>query len=530
MAETINQHPRKNSDSKMQNYTAVFQTAVPKKFKEFFEKQWLSDILHDVSGYKGYRYRTVHLLTSQGDYLEYAVCLNFDSIENLSKWVTSPNRQARIDKLNSIGGHCHRIGQYGGASQKISTSTSPFGSKTAISDNEGGNSVGSVQRIELQDLCSIIPRPLPPPKWKLTILIYLGVLACVVNSSFGGSLAAMAAAGFPTGLIILIDVMQSVPVMVYALMPIVISMPVVNSWLRAPRCPPEQMSPLHSLLDQGLQIFAERKDAVPPALLQRVDRLEGRVNRLRRANYNLTIELEKTQSVIARRLPITSDYSDGEDSLSRCNSSEQLLTRVDSVTNWEAMNSNGMEVKPFLSPHKGKPNWQAAHAHSCHNSPADSDGYILTDLEVQSNTEDYKRDGFTHGQHEGLKDSRAAAMDGKSASGAAVTTSAVATTPTAGGGHSGNEVGSINSTFSGPADLEEEEEEMDKLAALGVRKVVPVRNMLRQASIRMGQTADISEPLTMVVRHYVKWERALDFERWTDEMDAEMSRLVAWWV
>jgi len=33
-----------------------------------------------------------------------------------------------------------------------------------------------------------------------------------------------------------------------------------------------------------------------------------------------------------------------------------------------------------------------------------------------------------------------------------------------------------------------------------------------------------SGPLTMVVRHYVKWEHVLDFERWTDRMDEEMKQ------
>jgi superfamily I DNA and/or RNA helicase len=33
-----------------------------------------------------------------------------------------------------------------------------------------------------------------------------------------------------------------------------------------------------------------------------------------------------------------------------------------------------------------------------------------------------------------------------------------------------------------------------------------------------------NHPITLAVRHYVKWECALEFEKWTDEMDAEMSR------
>ena len=63
---------------------------------------------------------------------------------------------------------------------------------------------------------------------------------------------------------------------IYALAPFFMSLNAVERWIKSPRCAIEEMSPVYSILDQGLQIFAAAPAEKPPReIMDRLDRLEG---------------------------------------------------------------------------------------------------------------------------------------------------------------------------------------------------------------------------------------------------------------
>ena len=90
-----------------------------------------------------------------------------------------------------------------------------------------------------------------------------------------------------------------VTVLVYSFMPLMMSVPSINAWIRAERsCSVNKMHPISQLLDQGLQMFAVKeanftKKDIPKNILE--------LDKLRDINYDLRNELRtvagKTRSV-----------------------------------------------------------------------------------------------------------------------------------------------------------------------------------------------------------------------------------------
>jgi hypothetical protein len=103
----------------------------------------------------------------------------------------------------------------------------------------------------------------------------------------------MAANKIPKGVIIFLSLIHVVSVLGYAGFPVVMSIPVIDRWLKRPRQDVSSMSPLHALLDQGLKMFSIKMapPSVPKELLTRISRLEARVDTLRSLNHNLSTEL-----------------------------------------------------------------------------------------------------------------------------------------------------------------------------------------------------------------------------------------------
>ena len=75
---------------------------------------------------------------------------------------------------------------------------------------------------------------------------------------------------------------------------------------QAKRMPPERMPPLLRVLDQGLEIFAAaQRERIPPEVASRLDRLEGRAERLKRVNHELLQVNETSLSRSFLVLPLT---------------------------------------------------------------------------------------------------------------------------------------------------------------------------------------------------------------------------------
>ena len=150
------------------------------------------------------------------------------------------------------------------------------------------------QRISLHNCIKKVPRSLPPPKWKLAIIITCAVFSALCVNNLSGSADAMLAADMPLGLVLFISISHTVTLLSYAGLPLLMSIPFVNQWLRSKRrCEPAQMHPLHAVLDQGLQMFAikMKPKEVPQAVLDQINKLESRLDKLLGMNRSLQAEL-----------------------------------------------------------------------------------------------------------------------------------------------------------------------------------------------------------------------------------------------
>ena len=265
------------------------------------------------------------------DELEYIVILYFSGICNLRSWAASLERQYWVNEGKQRG---FVVGSL------VDNEAEVDGNDVTTHDQKTGTSAFSAiwtksnpTQIELHhDSLKSAPKAMPPPKYKLFFVIWSCVFIANLANAFAGDKYAMMRAGIPFSAATFIELCHCMPVIIYALAPLIMSFQLVARWMKAKRCAPEDMSPLHRLLDQGLevctaassitrtlsntfqyhrnhfntssypsihpsphpcilssiQIFAAaNKEKIPPEVTTRLDRLEGRVERLKRVNHEL---------------------------------------------------------------------------------------------------------------------------------------------------------------------------------------------------------------------------------------------------
>jgi hypothetical protein len=111
-----------------------------------------------------------------------------------------------------------------------------------------------------------------------------------------GSADAMLATDMPIGLVLFLSISHTVILLSYAGLPLLMSIPFVNSWLRMKRrCEPSQMHPLHAVLDQGFQIFSVKlkPHEVPKEVIDKITKLEVRVDKLLGMNAKLQKQMNR---------------------------------------------------------------------------------------------------------------------------------------------------------------------------------------------------------------------------------------------
>jgi hypothetical protein len=130
-----------------------------------------------------------------------------------------------------------------------------------------------------------------------------------VANLFSNDKLYMISLGVPYSAALFVELTHTMSVIIYAMSPLILSLTWVAKWIKvcpsfftvsvlnpsltrshyqAKRPPPERMSPLHRVFDQGLEIFAAaQRERVPPEVAARLDRLEGRAERLKRVNHDL---------------------------------------------------------------------------------------------------------------------------------------------------------------------------------------------------------------------------------------------------
>jgi antibiotic biosynthesis monooxygenase (ABM) superfamily enzyme len=249
----------------------VYHTTVPIKQTEYFEKQWLPKMANLYDNLIGFRYRSVNLLVQTAEVREYLVIIACTDYHSFLVWEATPLRSQMLKELKSHGIVTRRL-------------------DTTSADQASGGGAGPSKAF-LKDTLGAVPPPLPPPKWKLCIIIYIGVVANIYLWAYTGIPAVMAMAGMPLGFNLFVALGISVPILSFAFFPLVMSIPIVSRWLRAPR--PPHMSSFHKLLDHGLLMFAAKMTPGPSKeVVIHFKKLECRLEATRRIQHHLTNEID----------------------------------------------------------------------------------------------------------------------------------------------------------------------------------------------------------------------------------------------
>jgi antibiotic biosynthesis monooxygenase (ABM) superfamily enzyme len=279
--------PRSNENSpnileNQHTFDAVTDFIVPISQNEFFQK-WLIESYDEAASFKGFVSRHVHEIAQRDGYQEFVTVLIFRSYQTFKDWYTSTERSNLFKKLKKHHIQWSMMNAYGGNIEAKDLLDHQNHPKTS--------------RITLQNSLVKIPKPMPPPKWKLTIVLIVSIYVLVVSYVSSGQSEVLFQAGLPRSFIYFIFVAQLVIVNVYALAPLVMEIPFVDAWLRMRRSDPESMHPIHAVLDQGLKMFAVKISPPPhPDLLRRLDTLERKIEKLREVEHNLKLSIQSSNS------------------------------------------------------------------------------------------------------------------------------------------------------------------------------------------------------------------------------------------
>lgn len=236
-----------------------------------------------------------------------------------SIYLFTSQRKELLQELSQKQIVCTLLNAYGGSLDAGRADASPTDALALITS----------QQISRQNGIKAVPRALPPPKWKLCLIITTAVYSILLLVAFAGTVPAMLATGMPLGLVLFISVGETVTLLSFAGLPLLMSIPCIDAWLRMKRrCEPSQMHPLHAVLDQGLQVFAVKLKPreVPREVLDKIFKLEGRVDKLLEMNTKLQGEVISLQQHVTTIASGTTAVTD--DAPCKEEESEQFSTEL----------------------------------------------------------------------------------------------------------------------------------------------------------------------------------------------------------
>jgi antibiotic biosynthesis monooxygenase (ABM) superfamily enzyme len=279
-------------------------------------KEWMNGIGSEVEQWKGYIQRDVILppLPSAcggapsnkqpATDLPVSIVLKFDNHENLRVWTASAARAEWLAK-----GHLAKL----------------FNRDEMTVDHQEDNVFVTVGNRSTSTIkVAKRKKVLPPPKYRLWLLIWFSVFMAVLVTHEAGVMPALMHGGWlDFELALFIMLVLVVHVLIYACVPCIIGLRLgplsVANWMRSPRWTPkkppsgawavtvfayELTSSAMATLSDGVELFASEPPAPPDAsLTQRIHHLEGHVRALKKANY------QQLQTIRQRTRGATEDGS-----------------------------------------------------------------------------------------------------------------------------------------------------------------------------------------------------------------------------
>jgi antibiotic biosynthesis monooxygenase (ABM) superfamily enzyme len=266
-------------------YRALVELLIPENENQYFCEAWLPETYRVLKEkMPGFKTRHIHPMKKANGFYEYVIVLVFDALENFQLWMESEEREQRMILLRERKCVMKMLNAYGGAEAKKLIKIS--------SDNSIGTSDENI--LSIQASMPVIPKPSPPAKWKISVILVVTVFVTVQVALFGGTPGLMTLEEVPAGTTLFVLLVHVVCLLVYAVNPLIMNIPFVEAWLKVPR--QENMSPFHSLLHDGLGMFIPAPPfSVPPAVLARISKLEAHTESLRSMNNKLKADLRRLE-------------------------------------------------------------------------------------------------------------------------------------------------------------------------------------------------------------------------------------------
>lgn len=216
---------------------SFYRIACTQKHLKYIETVWLPGINDEIRNFKGFRHRLVipPTVVEQDDDsdapLEYVVILYFQGIQNLRSWAVSGERQYWVDQAARRG---IVVGSLADRDVPVDDDDS--------TNNGGAAAAAAVwtkskpTQIELHhDAMKSAPKVSPPPRYKLFLVIWMCVFSMNIVNNFANGKVPLMALGVPYSGALFVELCHTMPVIIYALAPLIMSLAVVARWIKV-RC------------------------------------------------------------------------------------------------------------------------------------------------------------------------------------------------------------------------------------------------------------------------------------------------------
>jgi hypothetical protein len=309
------------------------------------------------------------------------------------------------------------------------------------------------------------------------------VFLAVWLTSFSGLEEMMLENDFPFYMVILLNVTHSVTILTFTFFPIFMSYNLIVKWLSAERPKIQDMNCIMYTLDQGLDLFEEEaKNAIPHEYTLRIEKMERRLEILKRMNFESTCKLKLLQTSFQQQ--IKDLYDDVVNGDSKYNKSPN----VDIIVHESSTNSYNIDDKE----------WRNAHIENGLSDSDEGNFYLHSELQSQA-------------KHPLIHPPQQEHMSGLLSSDPV--RKSVEEMKKLMKENSIHEVKDMNNTFVAPSAESNqyngtENEDVEAMEAARKNKV------------------ELPSTLTMSVLNRVKWECTEEFEEWKNEMTQEMAQYV----
>ena len=271
-------------------YQDIYQITIRSSVVPEFESKYLPQI-KALSDDFGSRHQVCRLWRSIEEKNEktFLLVVVFDSNKDMTEFSESTKLEALFNEVKAVGITTERLVYGASLENKHLNRVQPAGSHHA-------------------------PGVRPPPKWKIYIVLCIGIFTSLVLLNLPGSFVGkMTDQEVPFGWALFLTLLIVVIFIMYVFSPLFTSLPFVSEWIKAPRIKETEMSPIHKVLDSGLDMFKS-----PPympliqSLQKRMDTMENRLHALRKRNFELAEKLELGESPEKEKL-LSSPISKNED-------------------------------------------------------------------------------------------------------------------------------------------------------------------------------------------------------------------------